>query len=124
MNIEVGKKYISNGRGTTILCLNRPNCDYPVIGMQDDGTLMFYKEDGSSYLGKSYNLVEEKEELKEDDLCLFWNDTTKDLAIHIGLFTGMQDRFYSSADGYIWSKCTKINDELKELLRKSIEEIK
>jgi hypothetical protein len=115
MKIEMGKKYTSNGEPIRILCTDRNNRDYPVIGLRDDGYLSYFKENGEASAGPNHNLVEVWEP-KEGEWCWFWDNSYKDVA-HLNKYSGMKDVLFNSIDGVYWDNCAKFTGELPEHLK-------
>jgi hypothetical protein len=123
MNISLDKKYKSNGRLINILCVDRPHSIFPVVGMDDDGTIYYFEKDGkvseSSVVLKSgevlddYNLVEVCE-IKENEWCWFW-DTEEYGSVVLSKFDKMcSNGKFQSKSGTCWKYCSKFNGELPE----------
>jgi hypothetical protein len=72
MKVEMGKKYTSGGELVRILCTDRDDKDYPVIGIFfKNSSIGYFSENGESIISKDFNLEEIwKPTLKE--WCLFW----------------------------------------------------
>jgi hypothetical protein len=65
MEIEVGKQYTSNGKRIKILCTDRQDDAYSVVGVDNNGAVHFFTKEGKSIPGPKYDLVSVKEEQKE-----------------------------------------------------------
>jgi hypothetical protein len=84
MIVEMGKKYTSNGKPIRILCVDRPDPIFTVVGMNDKGIIFYFTKDGRVCLsGPTYDLVEVWEP-KEGELCIFFDNKHKNTAVHIG----------------------------------------
>jgi hypothetical protein len=120
MKIEMGKKYTSNGESIHILCTDRPHAiEYKVIGMRDDGAILYFTEDGKSPAWPIYNLVEVWEPQK-DEWCLFWDDENKHYVV-LYRFIGMSDCGRFKSDNCIsWKYCAKFDGTLPEHMREKM----
>jgi hypothetical protein len=116
MKVEMGKKYFSGDAIVRILCVDRPGTDYPVIGMDEDGVILLFKEDGRSEFDESYDLVEIAEPA-EGEWCWFWNDRDKALGVHLAKYSKMAFKRFGSLDGQLWDRCIKYNGELPKFLK-------
>jgi hypothetical protein len=83
--------------------------------MQNDGTLMFYAENGSSYLGSSYDLVEVWEPAN-GEWCLFWDTNEQDGAILSRFCKKASDGVFQSWNGLSWKHCIKFDGTLPDHL--------
>jgi hypothetical protein len=116
MKIEMGKKYTSDGKAVRILCTDRPNTSYNVIGMFNTGSIVFFKECGNSEYGNEHNLVEVWEPT-EGELCWFWNYKEQSYA-YVGKFDKVaNDGMFKSSTGVYWLNCSKFIGELPEHLK-------
>lgn len=112
----MGVKYISNGKPIRILCTDRPNADYPVVGMCNGGFIMYFTEEGKGSYGEEYNLVEVWEP-QEGEWCWFWDNSSRHPVTHLRVYSGKTDNFFRSADGCAWENCGKFTGELPEHLK-------
>jgi hypothetical protein len=117
MKIEMGKKYISNGESIHILCTDRPHAiEYKVIGMRDDGAILYFTEDGKSPAHPIYNLVELWEPQK-GEWCLFCNELKPHRTV-LDQFNAMtNDGKFQSICNTIWNHCHKFDGTLPEYLK-------
>jgi hypothetical protein len=115
MKVEMGKKYTSGGRPVCILSVDRNDISYPIIGMRNDGSMFYFKEDGSCAFGEWYNLVEVWEPTV-GEWCLFWDETAKYHA-NLRRYSGMHGVSFKTIDGLSWTHCAKFNGELPEHLK-------
>jgi hypothetical protein len=115
MKIEINKKYTSNGSPIRILCTDRPRTAYPVIGMNDYGTLEHFKENGASASDKAYSLVEVWEP-QVGEWCWFWDNTSKDNT-YLNKYSEMEGELFVSTNKCAWDNCAKFTGELPEHLK-------
>jgi hypothetical protein len=115
MKIEMGKKYTSNGEPIRILCTDRNLKDYPVIGLGDDGFVMYFTENGSYTYGEEYDLIEVWEP-QEGEWCWFWDNNSEYVA-HLSKYSDIKGKFFNSYDGCAWDNCAKFMGELPEHLK-------
>jgi hypothetical protein len=116
MKVEMGKKYTSNGQPFRILCIDRNDICYPVVGMRNDGSISYFKEDGSCAFGEEYNLVEVWQP-QEGEWCLFWDKNESKNAV-LAKFIGMTESGLFKGCGYSsWKYCAKFTGELPEYLK-------
>jgi hypothetical protein len=115
MLVEMGKKYTSNGKPIRILCVDRPDPIFTVVGMDNNGTIFYFTKYGRVCLsGPSYDLVEVWEP-KLRDWCWFWN-TNDDCGAYLGRFYKIHsDGRYQSWDGTYWKNCSKFDDTPKHI---------
>lgn len=56
MKIEAGKTYLTgNGHKVRVLCTDRNDAEYPVVGVSDDGQVVEYSETGKYYADGDVN---------------------------------------------------------------------
>jgi hypothetical protein len=125
MLIDMNKKYTSNGRKVRILCIDRPDAVYTVVAMREDGTVSYFKKDGTSNNGKwdNYNLLEVWQP-QEGEWCWFW-DKDKSTYVVLDKFKGMSSyNIFQSTNCSAWKHCSKFTSELPEQLKLKIKEIK
>jgi hypothetical protein len=116
MKIEMGKKYTSNGEPIRILCTDRNLKDYPVIGLGDDGFVMYFTENGSYTYGEEYDLIEVWEP-QEGEWCWFW-DHKNPSTITVSSFVRVTEYGkFKSNTGNVWNYCAKFIGELPEHLK-------
>jgi hypothetical protein len=117
MKIEIGKKYTSNGKNLRIVCIDRKDIlGYKVVGIFDNGDIKCFRSNGDSALDSKYDL-QEVWQPQYGEWCLFWDDISKDMAIHLRIYSCMKDMLFKSADGLSWENCTKFIGELPEHLK-------
>jgi hypothetical protein len=116
MKIEIDKKYTSNGEPIRILCNDRNSIHYAVIGLRDDGYLLYFKENGESSAGPNYNLVESWEP-QPYEWCLFTDTTFYGAMLLQYLSTTITGRFHAKGAGISFDGCTKFTGELPEHLK-------
>lgn len=110
------KKYTSLKGDIRILCTDRPDNKYSVIGMDSTGKILFYTEDGKCESNKDYNLVEIWEP-QHGEWCLFW-DSNKQNGAALSRFYKMQsDGTFQSWNGITWEYCSKFDGTLPEHLQ-------
>jgi hypothetical protein len=124
MKIEMGKKYSSNGKPIRILCIDRPNDSiYPVIGIHNNGSVVYFEEDGKSPSGTTHNLIEVWQP-QEGEWCWFWNNE-ESKSVVLDRFTGMNKFGLFKGGGYSsWQYCAKFDGTIPEHLKLKIKEIK
>jgi hypothetical protein len=125
MKVEMGKKYTSNGNAIRILCVDRPYSKYPVVGVRDDGCIMYFTEDGyythcddddddsCEYYNK-YNLIEVWEP-QEGEWCWFFDEGSNHA--NIRKYSRMRGGCFISTDGLAWEHCSKFIGELPNHLK-------
>jgi hypothetical protein len=117
MKVEMGKKYTSNGKKVRILCVDRPySYEYPVVGMLNNGSIEYFKENGESFIDSRYNLIEVWQP-QAGEWCWFWDDVAASMAIHLRMYLGMKGMLFKSIDGLSWDNCAKFIGELPEHLK-------
>jgi hypothetical protein len=82
--------------------------------MYDDGSVMYFTENGSYLYGEKYNLIEVWEP-QEGEWC--WNDYSLCVSSHVSMYSGMNGVFFESADGLSWDNCAKYTEKLPEHLK-------
>jgi hypothetical protein len=120
MLIDINKKYTSNHRPVRILCTDRPpEIEYRVVGMRDDGAILYFTENGESASGPTYDLVEIWEP-RYGEWCLFCNDLKPHRTV-LDQFNKMtDDGKFQSICGTIWNYCNKFDGTLPEYLREDV----
>jgi hypothetical protein len=116
MKIEVGKSYLSNGKPIRILCTDRNNEYYPVIGLHEDGSIMYFAEDGSYAYSDEWNLVEVWEPTM-NEWCWFWDNIDKPVSAHVSMYLGRDGELFRSSDFLTWDNCAKFIGELPSHLK-------
>jgi hypothetical protein len=116
MKVSIDKKYTSNGKPIRILCTDRNNRDYPVVGLFDDGYMLYFLESGVCPYGEEYNLVEVWEP-QVGEWCLFW-DYEKSKTIFVSCFLRV-DKYgkFQCKSGITWNYCAKFTGELPKHLK-------
>jgi hypothetical protein len=117
MKVDMNKKYTSNDKPIRILCTDR-NKNYTTVGLYDDGSIRYFKEDGTSFSGPKFNLIEAWEP-QEGEWCWFWESENPTYAF-VGRFEKMTEsgKFKSSAYYHcIWKYCAKYTDKLPKHLK-------
>jgi hypothetical protein len=117
MKIEIGKKYTSNGKKVRILCVDRPySYEYPVVGMLNNGSIEYFKENGESFIDSRYNLIEVWEPTA-GEWCLFWNNEEPKSAI-LDKFIGMtKSGLFKDYSYSYWQYCAKFDGTIPEHLK-------
>jgi hypothetical protein len=119
MKIDMNKKYISDGKPIRILCTDRNDGKYPVIGISNEGSIITFTEDGKSPAWPTYNLVEAWEP-QPSEWCLFWNIEKPHFTI-LGQFQQITwDGRFQSNVGTTWTYCAKFDGTLPKHLREDI----
>jgi hypothetical protein len=132
MKISMDKKYTSNRNPIRILCTDRPKTVYPIVGMDQDGGIHYFKEDGtisefSMFLTPDqhmddYKLVEVWKP-KKYEWCWFWDEEKltdnpyENVGAHLSMFAETEDGYFKSIDGYTWRRCAKYDSEIPEFLK-------
>jgi hypothetical protein len=116
MKINMNKKYTSNGNPIRILCTDRKFI-LPVVCLFENGDIHYFSANGiSPSLDTKFNL-QEVWEPQYGEWCLFWDDISKDMAIHLRIYACMKDVLFKSADGLSWENCAKFTGELPDHLK-------
>jgi hypothetical protein len=117
MLIDMNKKYTSDGKPIRILCTDRFSVGgYTVLGIFNDGTVMFFKGNGKYPDSKCFNLVEVWEP-QSDEWCLFWDNDESKTAV-LSKFVGTSESGLFKDCGYSsWQYCAKFTGELPEHLK-------
>ena len=58
MKIEVGKRYRSGKYEGRVIAVDCNNPNYPVVFMEDDGSIMGFTSSGKAYAGPAWDLQE------------------------------------------------------------------
>jgi hypothetical protein len=116
MKISMDKKYTSNGKAIRILCTDRNNTNYPVMGLCNNGSVWCFKENGSSASGPCLDLVEVWEP-QVGEYCWFW-DYEKTTTILVSRFV-IVDEYgkFKCKNGSTWDHCAKFVGELPDHLK-------
>jgi hypothetical protein len=116
MLIEMNKKYTSNGELVRILCTDRYNDNgYTVVGMRDDGIIVYFTKDGKSASWPTYNLIEIWEP-KRGEWCLFSDETF--IGARLMQFSNnLFDKFQALGEQHNFRHCAKFTGELPEHLK-------
>jgi hypothetical protein len=118
MKIEMGKKYTSNGKPIRILSVDRPDPSFPVVGMDNNGTIHYFMKDGTACLsGPDYALVEVCEP-KLGDWCWFWNTEEDKNSTLSKLQKVCDDGKFQSQCGNYWKYCSKFDGKLPKHLKR------
>jgi hypothetical protein len=119
--ISMSKKYTSGGDPIRILCIDRNHERYPVIGLSDNGDIMYFEENGryvysDELYGDAYDLVEVLNPLV-GEFCLFWDDGVLSIIVLSKLNKVLPDGTFQSWHGISWKNCTKFTGELPNQLK-------
>jgi hypothetical protein len=117
MKIEMNKKYISNGKNIRIICIDRPNTTYPILGMFDDGSILSFDENGVYVHEEVNNNLIEVWEPQAYEWCLFTDATFYGAMLLQYLSTTITGRFHAKGAGISFDGCTKFTGELPEHLK-------
>jgi hypothetical protein len=122
MKIAIDKKYISNGQNIRLICIDRPNTTYPILGMFDDGSILSFDENGTYVHGGVNNNLIEVWEPQKGEWCWFW-DYTEQSHVCLDRFDRVDGfgSFLSNA-GVYWLHCAKFSNELPEHLKEKPKE--
>jgi hypothetical protein len=117
MEIEMGKKYTSNGKPIRILCVDRPDPLFPVVGMDDNGAIFHFTKDGILSLARpTFNLVEAWSPT-EGEWCWFFDLKGQEGAVLARFHKICSNRRYQTENGSNWKYCSKFVGELPEHLK-------
>jgi hypothetical protein len=120
MTVSMDKEYTSDGRPIRLLCTDRNNWVYPVVGLCEDGNILLFTEDGRALDGSQYDLVEvEKLEPNIGDWCWFWDSDEHDGAVLSKLYQTHSDGTFQSWNRIHWENCSKFDGELPPHLNKN-----
>jgi hypothetical protein len=115
MKIDMNKKYTSNGHNVTILCTNRNNEDYPIVGLFEDGRIRYFTKDGKNIAGDDWDLVEEWAP-KRGEWCLFTDETFVGARL-MQFSNNLFDKFQVLGEQHNFSHCDKFDGELPKSLK-------
>jgi hypothetical protein len=116
MKVEMGKKYISGGQPVRILCINRNDIRYPIVGVRSNGNMCYFREDGSCASGEGFDLVKIWEP-QAGEWCLFWHREESGNAI-LDKFIGISESgLFKACSRASWKYCAKFTGELPEHLK-------
>jgi hypothetical protein len=122
MKVEMNKKYTSNGCKVRILCVDGYDADYPVVAMNENGTVRYFTENGinADDKRKMWDLVEVWEP-QFLEWCLFWDDEKPNHAVLAQFIKMYYNESFYCHRGSAWKYCAKFDGTLPE---KMIEAIK
>jgi hypothetical protein len=115
MKVEMNKSYTSNGKHIRILCTDRNNTEYPVIGIEDDGAISHFTIDGVCGFGSEYDLVEVSEP-QRGEWYVFWDSNNQHSIILSRFYKTQSDGTFQSWDGPCWNYCKKFDGTLPKHL--------
>jgi hypothetical protein len=121
MKIDMNKKYLSCGVSIRILCTDRNNTNFPVVGLFDDGQVHYFTEYGRHSSDAMYDLIDSFEPI-QGEWYWFWDNMDGHKAVHLAKFDKKVYHLFKSADGKLWQRCTEFTGDIPDFLKEVVKD--